>query len=317
MKGYKVFQPNWTCRGFKYEVGKTYEEDVKPECCKRGFHFCTDLIDCFTYYVFNPRNKVAEVKALGEISTNPDDSKCCTNKIKIVRELTWYEVLNIVNTGKDNIGMRNIGDNNIGNSNIGDKNSGFCNTGHRNAGSWNIGSRNTGFRNTGSENVGNDNIGDENTGFYNIGDENSGHHNQGDFNTGDWNLTDSSTGCFNTKTQTIYLFDKPSDWTINDWARSTAYGIMGDCPSDFLFWVDYDDMTKEEIKNNPNSKYIKGYMKQIKATKHRQIWWDELSDSERKEVMSLPNFDKDIFKQITGIDVDHKKEVENGKVSED
>lgn len=64
MKRYKVFQPNWTCRGFKYEVGKTYEEDVKPECCKIGFHFCTDLVDCFNYYPFNPKNKVAEVRIL-------------------------------------------------------------------------------------------------------------------------------------------------------------------------------------------------------------------------------------------------------------
>ena len=39
MKGYKVFNSDWTCRGFQYEVGKTYEEDVKPECCERGFHF--------------------------------------------------------------------------------------------------------------------------------------------------------------------------------------------------------------------------------------------------------------------------------------
>jgi hypothetical protein len=34
MKGYKVFDPDWTCRGFQFEVGKTFEEDVKPECCK-------------------------------------------------------------------------------------------------------------------------------------------------------------------------------------------------------------------------------------------------------------------------------------------
>ena len=26
MKGYKVFNPDWTCRNFQYEVGKTYEK---------------------------------------------------------------------------------------------------------------------------------------------------------------------------------------------------------------------------------------------------------------------------------------------------
>ena len=44
IKGFKVFNPDWTCnpngKPFQYEVGKTYEEDVKPMVCDRGFHFC-------------------------------------------------------------------------------------------------------------------------------------------------------------------------------------------------------------------------------------------------------------------------------------
>ena len=48
MRGYKVFNPDWTCRGFQYAVGKTFEENVIPLYCKRGFHFCTELKDCFT-----------------------------------------------------------------------------------------------------------------------------------------------------------------------------------------------------------------------------------------------------------------------------
>lgn len=72
MEGYKVFEPDWTCRGFQYEVGKTFEEDVTPSCCNRGFHFCKELKDCFNYYPFNPDNKVAKVMALGEI----DESEC-------------------------------------------------------------------------------------------------------------------------------------------------------------------------------------------------------------------------------------------------
>ena len=36
----------------------------------------------------------------------------------------------------------------------------------------------------------------------------------------------------------------------------------------------------------------------------RQMWWDGLSDRKKTIVMNLPNFDKDIFKEITGIDVE-------------
>ena len=27
VKGYKVFDPDWTCRGFQYQVGECYEID--------------------------------------------------------------------------------------------------------------------------------------------------------------------------------------------------------------------------------------------------------------------------------------------------
>ena len=126
VKGYKVFNPDWTCRGFQYEVGKIFEEDVEPSCCDRGFHFCENAADCFSYYNFDSENKVAEVIALGEVDT--DGKKSCTNKIQIVREIPWQELLTIVNTGKDCTG--------------------FCNTGNRNTGDWNKSSFNTGCFNT-------------------------------------------------------------------------------------------------------------------------------------------------------------------------
>lgn len=99
IKGYKVFNPDWTCRNFQYEVGKTFEEDVTPKCCDRGFHFCTKASDCFNYYSFNPENKVAEVLALGMVDTESGDTKCCT--------------------GLCNTGNRNTGDWNLSSFNTG------------------------------------------------------------------------------------------------------------------------------------------------------------------------------------------------------
>lgn len=125
VKEYKVFNPDWTCRGFQYEVGKIFEENVIPCTCDRGFHFCERASDCFQYYQFNPENKVAEVVALGDIDT--DGTKSCTNKIQIVREVPWDELLRIVNEGKNCTGLCNTGDWNTGNRNTGDWNTGDWN----------------------------------------------------------------------------------------------------------------------------------------------------------------------------------------------
>ena len=178
--GFKVFNPDWTCRNFQYEVGKTFEEDVNPSCCDRGFHFCEKAADCFNYYKFDSNNKVAEVISYCEVNTDGDNS--CTDKLEIVREIPWDEVLTIVNTGKDNTGLGNTGD---------------MNTGVWNTGSRNTGSRNTGNRNTGSRNTGNHNTMDYNTGDCNTGDWNTGNWNAGDCNTGRMNIGDWNTGHLN------------------------------------------------------------------------------------------------------------------------
>ena len=175
MKGYKVFNGDWTCRDFKYEVGKTYEMEESPQCCGRGFHFCTNLADCFNYYSFNTDNKVAEVEALGGIDRDDDDTKHCTNKIKIVRELAWEEVLTLCNSG---------------NCNSGNRNSGNCNSGDRNSGDWNSGNWNSGNCNSGDCNSGNCNSGDCNSGDWNSGDWNSGDWNSGNCNSGEFNSDD-------------------------------------------------------------------------------------------------------------------------------
>ena len=284
MKGYKVFNSDWTCRGFQFEVGKVFEEDVTPVCCDRGFHFCTKASDCFRYYSFDPDNKVAEVEALGDIDTQDDDSKCCTNKIYIIREITWQEVLDLVNLGKGCTGLCNSGDWNSGNRNSGD-----CNSGDWNSGDWNSGNRNSG---------------DWNSGDCNSGNRNSGDWNSGNRNSGDWNKTCFSNGCFNTESPKIFLFNKPSDWTYQDWLNSDARYILMDCPSNVLSWIWEDDMTDEEKEQHPEYSVTGGFLKHIEKETGRQMWWDGLSDRKKTIVMNLPNFDKDIFKEITGIDVE-------------
>ena len=282
VKGYKVFNPDWTCRGFQYEVGKIFEEDVKPSCCDRGFHFCKKAADCFSYYSFNSENKVAEVIALGEVDT--DGKKSCTNKIQIVREIPWQELLTIVNTGKDCTGLCNTGDWNTGN-----RNTGNCNTGN-----WNTGNCNTGNWNTGNCNTGN----------WNTGDWNTGNRNTGNCNTGDWNKSSFNTGCFNTEEPKIMLFNKPSDMTYREWIDSDARYLLNRIPKDVVEWVYEEDMTDEEKVANPTYETTGGYLKVLDESECGQLWWGSLSDLQKNHIKSIPNFDAEIFEQCTGIKVD-------------
>ena len=300
MRGYKVFNPDWTCRGFQFKVGETFAEDVTPVCCDKGFHFCTKAVDCFKYYSFNPNNKVAEVEALGDVDINSDDSKCSTNKIHIIREITWQEVLDLVNSGKSCTGIRNSGNYNSGNDNSGNHNSGSCNSGacnsgdwnsgdwnsgDWNSGSWNSGSSNSGNYNSGDWNSGNWNSGSWNSGSSNSGDYNSGGWNSGDWNSGDWNKTCFSNGCFNTKLPKILLFNKRSDWTYQDWLKSDARCILMDCPSNSLVWVWGSNMTNEEKKQHPEHLITRGFLKSVKKETERQAWWDGLTDEQKNIVM--------------------------------
>ena len=276
VRGYKVFNPDWTCRHFPYEVGKVFEEDVEPSCCDRGFHFCLKAADCFNYYSFNSNNKVAEVVALGAVDYSEDNSKACTNKIQIVREIPWQELLTIVNTGKDCTGLCNTGD---------------CNTGDWNTGDWNTGDRNTGNRNTGNRNTGDWNTGNRNTGDWNTGNR----------NTGDWNSCNQSTGCFCTVQQPIMFFNKPSTWSFEDWLRSDARYLMNQIPKKVVEWVYSKDMTDEEKSAHPSHETTGGYLKVLDESECGQIWWDGLSEHNRNIIRALPNFDPDIFEQVTGI----------------
>ena len=303
MEGYKVFEPDWTCRGFQYEVGKTFEEDVTPSCCNRGFHFCKELKDCFNYYSFNPDNKVAKVIALGEIDEESDDSKCCTNKIQIVEEISWEDVLRMVNLGKGNAGLCNSGDWNSGNRNSGNRNSGDWNSGNRNSGNRNSGNRNSGDWNSGNRNSGDWNSGNRNSGNCNSGDWNSGNRNSGDWNSGDWNKTNFSNGCFNTEEPKIFLFNKPSDWTYRDWLNSDARYLLNQIPRNVVDWIWSDNMTDEEKEQHPEYEVVGGYLKILDESECGQLWWDSLSERYKNIIKAMPNFDKEIFEDVTGIKI--------------
>ena len=321
VKGYKVFNSDWTCRNKQYSCPGTFEEFVSPSVCNVGMHFCKNAADCFRYYDFDPNNHVAEVIAHGTVVEG--ENKCATNKLEIVREIPWAEVLEVVNTGKActgrcnsgnwnsgncNSGDRNSGDSNSGNrnsgnSNSGNSNSGNWNSGNCNSGDWNSGNWNSGNWNSGNSNSGNSNSGDWNSGNSNSGNRNSGNSNSGNSNSGDWNATSFSNGCFNTVSPKIYMFNKPTDWTFERWLNCRARRLLNDIDDCQLECVYLSDMTDEEKAAHPEAETTGGHLKERTTADNARKWWAGLSADDRNVILSLPNFDAAIFKEITGVDV--------------
>ena len=321
---FKGFDKNLRCRGMQFEIGKTYDTGYTENlelCSCKVFHFCKSLENVHEFYSakVENNNRFCEIEVLGELVE--DERKCGSNKIKILREITGEELAMLCglkngNTGLFNTGYRNTGDRNTGDRNTGDMNTGNRNTGDRNTGYRNTGDRNTGDRNTGDMNTGNWNTGDMNTGNRNTGDRNTGYRNTGDMNTGNrntgnrntgnrntgmFNVCDRSTGLFNTEEKTVPIFNKDSGLTWKEIIYKDWYAALRSGSFKLTEWIWY---TEEEMEDSPIRQAIKGYLKQYTFEEACLNWWDSLSNEAKELIKTIPNFDKEIFKQITGIEVE-------------
>lgn len=296
VEGYKAFNSDWTCRSKQYSCPGVFEQEGALELCKNGIHFCKDIEHCFYHYHIDTGIHIAKVMAIGDVIEGK--TKWCTNKLVVIEEIPLETIECLKNLGLDNLGFQNRGD-----SNIGSMNSGTCNQGYGNFGNGNIG----------FENYGHFNIGDSNRGCWNIGVGNFGNNNIGDCNSGDWNIGTNSNGFFNTQSPKIYMFNKPTDLTTQDARR--RFKILYDLCLEFRNWMmnEYQGHMKEE----DNRKYLH----QVKAidnddnitigyinpddikTEMNKMYHTWFSQEQKEQILALPNFDAEIFKETTGIDV--------------
>jgi len=260
IRGYKVMDSKMKCRGYQFTMNKVHKTYGDIKACVNGFHFCKKLVDCFEYYPFDPENRVFEVEGIGDYDFEHD--KVCTREVKVLRELSWFEVLSLVNTGKGNLGKANSGNYNSGN------------------------------RNSGNYNSGNHNSGDHNSGNRNSGNYNSGNHNSGNYNSGNRN-----SGYFNNDEPFARIFGKETDIKVSQ--VNIPYVELKTTE-----WIPESDMNDDEKKENPKFFVSEGYLKKRSYKDAWKLYWEsDVNESEKAEFLALPNFDADIFEDITGIRV--------------
>jgi len=83
MKTIKGFDNNLQCRGFQYEIGKTYNQEGNIKACKNGFHAISEdsaPLSVFNYYAPVAENgkssRYCEVEASGDIDKTDDKIAC-------------------------------------------------------------------------------------------------------------------------------------------------------------------------------------------------------------------------------------------------
>ena len=170
-------------------------------------------------------------------------------------------------------------------------NTGYCNSGNKNSGN-----KNSGYCNSGDYNSGDYNSGNCNSGDCNSGNKNSGDYNSGDCNSGNWN-----SGFFNSDEPCMRMFNKMTNYKRED------VKIPSWCYFNLTVWVSHDTATeKEKAEHKTEIEICGGFLKTINYKDAWRIAWNKASIEERKELFDLPNWDNQVFKEITGIDAENE-----------
>ena len=261
----KGFDEDLKCRGYQFEVGKDYKIDL-PE----GYELSEK--DLCTNKVFHFCDSLAKVHEYYECNNE-------TNRYCII------EVLGQFCETDDKCGSNHIrivreitGEElqiakGLTGGNTGLFNSGYLNSGHLNSGDFNSGYLNSGDLNS--------------------GDRNSGDRNSGDCNSGVFNKTNGSNGVFCNKEPKICIFNIQTDWTLKEFYMSEYWTAI--CSSDF-------PLTEWKAKENAPENGVDGELVVNTYEEACRRWWDGMSKANKAIIKRIPNFDIDVFCDITGID---------------
>jgi hypothetical protein len=208
--------------------------------------------------------------------------------------------------------MNKTNNTSTGHRSTGHRSTGDYSTGYRSTGHYSTGYHSTGYQSAGHRSTGDCSTGNYSTGDYSTGNCSTGDRSTGGRSTGSWSISKYSTGHFSTIDYSGFgAFNKPC--TVEEWSKA----IM----PNFLYfnlteWISEGDMTEEEKELNPTYKTTGSYLKAYKYEEAFQRAFDKASKEEIEQLKNLPNFDADVFKEISGIDItkhDKKSIILEGK----
>ena len=118
--------------------------------------------------------------------------------------------------------------------------------------------------------------------------------NSGSMNSGSWN-----SGYFNSNEPNVRMFNKMTDKKRDD------INIPSWCYFELTVWVSHDTATdKEKEEHKKEFETSGGYLKTLEYKEAWRLAWDKVGKEEHKQLLKLPNWNNEVFKEITGIDAE-------------
>ena len=88
--------------------------------------------------------------------------------------------------------------------------------------------------------------------------------------------------------------------SLNNFYNSKYWKAMCSTQFNLTEWIEY---TEEEKATDSEKEKIGGYLETYTMKEAWENWWNKLSDKNKAIIQQIPNFDKEVFKDITGIEV--------------
>ena len=92
--------------------------------------------------------------------------------------------------------------------------------------------------------------------------------------------------------------------TADEFYASKYYEALISSNFPLTEWVEY----REDEKDSEEKRAVGGFLRKRTYKEACALWWEGMSPENRAIILSMPNFDPEIFYDITGIQVEPKEE---------